>query len=799
MKKFIIIIFTLTLSLTLAANENGRFFGFLADEDGLQSPLVNPAAMAIENSSGFSFIYQSDKDNIKNHILLFNLKKLSYSYENYKDVSIHNISGSEKILRNFYFGIGTKWINDKTDLENLRFNYGFLYRPTNYTSFAYTSDNFNKKLINHNFGISLRPFPNTLKLTLSADMSFIKENKDFKSQKPIVGFDSEIFQGVKIGGNYKMESKTIGINFALNFNNLSIGSISNLDKDNEYVSSYSYVNISDKTYSSLPFINKTRKFYDYKLAGNIVDINPIQKIGPFVLINNSNTEMDNIKKKLKKLKDDKSIKGIIFQSGGFTSNFANMQELQESFADFKSSGKKIIFYFESISNAQYILASAIADKIYLNPAGSVDLHGIGVKSPYFKELLTKLDIDVYNFRSHPFKTAGNMFSENHMTKAERQSLDYILSGIYEDMVNMIKSGRGNKLQKDVKTIIDEGPYFESNDALKVGLVDGLIYQDQLKSILKKDFQVKITKFFPKDKMKYNWKNEKKDKVAIIYAKGNITSGKGVVGKSIGSKSLVKDIRKARKDKSIKGIILRVNSGGGSALASDIIAREVNLCKQGKNAKPVVVSMGGVAASGGYFISCFADKIVAEPSTITGSIGVIGIIPNFSRLYQKIGVNWDFIQKGKHANLGTTTRQMTDEEKEIIRKSIEYTYHSFVSTVAKGRKMNYKDVNKYAQGRVWTGRQALERGLVDELGSLEKAKSEMKKILNTGNDLQIIKLQKIDTDGFIKLSLSGKLAYFIDPSLALPSYLRESITNYRTINKLSKEKILMINNLNINLD
>jgi protease-4 len=798
MKKFIIITLTIVIFISLSATEK-RFFGFLADEDGIHSPLVNPAAMAVENSSGVSLIYQSGKANVKNHIVLTNFENLSYVYENYEDLSIHRIYSSEKLFRNFYFGTGTKWINEKTDLEDLRFNFGFLYRPTDYTSFAYTSDNFNQKLINHNFGISLRPFPNTLKLTLSADMSLVKEDKDFKSQKPVIGFDSEIFKGVKIGGNYNMESETVGINFALNFNNIRIGSISNLDEDKKYASSYSYVNISAKNYSSLPFLNNANKIYDYKLAGSIVDINPIHKIGPFVLFDNSKTELDDVKNKLTILKNDKSIKGIVFQSGGFSSNFANMQELQEAFADFKSSGKKIIFYFESISNAEYILASSIADKIYLNPAGSVDLHGIGVKSPYFKNLLDKLDIDVYNFRSHPFKTAGNMFSEEHMTDSERESLDYILSGIYEDMVNMIKSGRGEKLQKKVKTLIDEGPYFESDTALKLGLVDGLIYQDQLKSIFKNEYKAKTTKLFPMKKMKYAWKNDKKDEIAIIYAKGNISSGHGVVGKSIGSKSLVKDIQKARKDKKIKGIILRVNSGGGSALASDIIAREIELCKHGKNAKPVVVSMGGVAASGGYFISCFADKIVAEPSTITGSIGVIGIIPNFSRLYHKIGVNWDFIQKGKHANLGTTTRPMTDEEKEIIRKSIEYTYHSFVSTVAKGRKMNYEDVNKNAQGRVWTGRQALERGLIDELGSIEIAKNEMKKILNTGNELKIVKPQKKQYNDFIKISMSGKLAYFINPSLALPSYLRESANDLEMINQISKDKILMINTNTIDLN
>ncbi len=799
MKKFIVIAISLVMFISLSANNRNRFFGFLADEDGIHAPLVNPASMAVGNSSGYGFIYKSEKSAVKNHLFLFNGKNISYVYENYEDISIHKISSSEKIFRNFYFGTGAEWINAKTNLKNLKFNFGFLYRPTNYTSFAYTSDNFNQKLLNHNFGISFRPFPDKIKLTLSADLNLIKKDDEFKAMKPIVGINSEFIKGVKIGGNYNLESKTFGIDFALNFDNTSIGSISDFDGDHKYSSSYSYLNISDFIYDSVPFKKNSPKVYDYKLSGKIVDVNPFYQIGPFALFSNKDIELDQIKANLKKLKNDKSIEGIVFQSGGFSSNFANMQELQEAFNDFKSSGKKIIFYFESISNAQYILASSIADKIYLNPSGSVDLHGIGIKSPYFKDLLDKLDIDVYNFRSHPFKTAGNMFSENHMTSAERQSLNYILSDIYQNMVDMIQAGRGNKLKKDVKTIIDEGPYFESDRALEVGLVDGLIYQDQLKSLISENYKAKISEQFPKNKIKYAWTEPKSDKIALIYAKGAISSGKGVVGKTIGSKSLVADIRKAVNDKNIKGIILRVNSGGGSALASDIIAREINLCKHGKNAKPVVVSMGGVAASGGYYISCLADKIIADPTTITGSIGVIGIIPNFSRLYKKIGVNWNFINKGKHANLATTTRQMTDEEKEIIRKSIEYTYHNFVTTVAKGRKMKYEDVNKYAQGRVWTGSQALERGLIDKLGSLETAKFEMKKILNTGNDIKIIKTQKNELNGLISLSLSNKLAYFINPSLLLPENLKESYSELKSLEKISKDKIILINNVKISLD
>jgi len=372
------------------------------------------------------------------------------------------------------------------------------------------------------------------------------------------------------------------------------------------------------------------------------------------------------------------------------------------------------------------------------------LRGISSSMPYLKNTLDILGIEVVNFRSHEYKTAGNMFSEYEMTAAERESMQYLLDGLHNEMVKMIETGRKDKLKKMVQTIIDEGPYFIAENALEAGLVDKLIYEDELEGEIKEKFGKwkEISQPLP-DFVKQDWSEPAKDKIALIYAVGNIHMGKGKSGKTIGSQTTAKAIRLAREDKSVKGIIIRVDSGGGSALASDIIAREIVLCNEGKNKKPVVISMAGAAASGGYYIAAFADKIVAQPTTITGSIGVVGIIPNFTNMYHKIGLNWATVKTGEQADFAATHRPFSEKEKEMISTSIEHTYWSFADVVAKGRQMTREAVHEIAKGRVWTGKQAYDRGLVDELGGMKKAKELMTEAAGLKQEIQLVEFEVSD--------------------------------------------------------
>ncbi len=439
----------------------------------------------------------------------------------------------------------------------------------------------------------------------------------------------------------------------------------------------------------------------------------------------------------------------------------------------------------------YTLAASVADKIYLNPTGTLFLNGISITSPYLKNVLDTLGVEVVNFRSHDFKTAGNIFSESHMTESERKMYEKLLSDLYEDMVHRISSGRGLS-KKKVGKLIDDGPYFVAQKALESGLIDGLIYEDELKEKLEKKFgEIKIVDKYKNKFVRKDWSNKHKHKIALIYAVGPIHSGKGLAGKSIGSESLSKYIKKAREDESVDGIILRVNSGGGSVLASDVIAHKVKKCTQGKNAKPIIASMSGAAASGGYYISCPADTIIAQPETITGSIGVIAIVPNLSELYKKILVNWDTVKKGKNADIFATHRPMREREKEKIRASVKHSYWEFVDQVAEARNMSREEVHKIAQGRVWTGKTAKQLGLIDELGGLTYSINVMKKLCNImeNQDVEIVKYPDEDR-GLLTIDLSG-MFMFSNPKFKLPHQLHGVKDIIQTWQKFGKDKIFYL--------
>jgi len=276
--------------------------------------------------------------------------------------------------------------------------------------------------------------------------------------------------------------------------------------------------------------------------------------------------MEEIIEKVKTLKNDDRISGIVFQAGNLSVGLAKFQELQDAFLDFKSTGKKIIFYYDYISNSNYVFASSVADKIYLNPGGILDLRGISASIPYIKGLLDTLGIEVIRFQSHAYKNAANMFTETHMTEAEREMYEDFLSELYAQIVLMISEGR-NMTDEQVRTAIDNGPYLLAERALEAGLVDGLIYRDQLEDTLKTLYgDVQITNKYKIPENRVDWSDDPTAKIAVIYAVGYIHSGESVPGKSIGDKTYMEAIEQARKDPSIKGIILRIDSGGGSSLA-----------------------------------------------------------------------------------------------------------------------------------------------------------------------------------------------------------------------------------------
>ncbi len=780
MKKILFVLLLIGLTGALLA------YNSLANTDNFMAAKVNPAAMGVGNSGGFTFLGNYDKDGFseEDYSLIIGGNNFTYILDQYGRSSSHRLaifSSMAELSPNLYFGTSWDWNNKH--FKDGKLSESILFRPADFLSIgAVMNDVFNDER-NYGLGVAVRPifFDSkwTDRLTVSADMNY--DGEEFS--KPVAGLQTEILDGVKLGGSYNMEDETFGIDFGISFGNFGIGSSVSADTENEFSHGQYYLSASDKAFRT--FIGKKKNYFlDYELKGEIMEKNPVQKIGPFKIVMSKGKTLSDIIEDIEKLKEDENVKGLVFKSGNFAAGFAQRTELKNALLDFKSSGKKIVFYYEGISGANYAFAASVADEIYLNPIGSIDLKGISVNIPYFKNLLDTLGIDVVNLKSHDYKTAGNSISEDHMTDAERETYEALLEDIYNEIVMMIEEGRGEKLTKPVQQLIDEGPYWNANKALELGLIDGVIYEDQLEKEIKNKYQSgKIVEKYHNNAATTKWSKSKKDNIALIYAVGNIHSGEGIPGKSIGSETTAKAIKKARENKTVKGIIIRVNSGGGSALASDVIAREVELCKTGKNKKPVIVSMGGVAASGGYYIAAFADKIIAQPTTITGSIGVIGIFPVFERLYEKIHVNWDTVKKGKHADFGSTHRQITAGEKKIAEDAIQHFYDRFISIVAEGRNLPKDDVHKIAQGRVWTGKQAFERGLIDALGGMDLAVKEMKILADLENEVKLVEFEGDDSDMTFTLGMKA--------SSVIPEGLKTVWEFGTKMKKLDGENYLMI--------
>lgn len=423
--------------------------------------------------------------------------------------------------------------------------------------------------------------------------------------------------------------------------------------------------------------------------------------------------LDNIEK----AKKDNNIKAIYLNSSTVNAGLSQTEEIRNKLVEFKKTGKQIISYSEVYSQKGYYLAS-VANRVYLNPEGIVDLKGFSAGIMFYKGLLEKLDIDVQIIRHGKFKSAVEPYMLDKMSKENRKQMQLLLNSFADNIFDSIASQRGMSLS-EIHEHANNLSLENAQSCLDLNYVDALLYQDQINDSLLKVSEGEKLNFVSLSKYS-NITVEKKEisrnKIAIIYATGEINSGKGDE-KSIGSETTAKAIKSAREDKNVKAIVLRVNSPGGSALASDVIWRETTLAKA---QKPLVVSMGDYAASGGYYIACAADSIIANPTTLTGSIGVFGMIPNLQNLYKnKFGISIDTVNTNKHSDIGIN-RALTKFEKNKIQKGVVDVYNTFITHVGEGRGMTTTAVDEIGQGRVWTGYDAKNIGLIDSYGGLEKA-------------------------------------------------------------------------------
>jgi protease-4 len=481
------------------------------------------------------------------------------------------------------------------------------------------------------------------------------------------------------------------------------------------------VSTQDKTFQVKP-----KSILMLKLDQPIIDRKPSLPLPGF---NPGSFWMDNriglndLLANINKASRDTNICGIYLQLSMPQAGVATSQEIRNALLDFKKSGKFIISYSDYYTQSAYYLAS-VSDKIYMNPRGNINFDGLSVEMMFFKKALEKLDVEPQVIRHGKYKSAAEPFLSDKMSEENREQIETYVGSVWKQVVNEISVQRGIPADK-INDLANTMSIGLAEEAYRSGMIDSMVYKDQVLEILTGLSKVKQTRklsfvshnqYLKAPKIR-SQKGLAKNKIAVIYASGDIMEGDSYEG-NISSESMSRTIHEAREDSSIKAVVFRVNSGGGGALASEVIWRELALTR---GVKPVIASMGDVAASGGYYILAAADTILASPNTLTGSIGVFGILVNAKDFFiNKLGISTDVVKTNRHSDFGTVFRSMDEEEKKMMQRLVDNTYDSFVSHVAEGRRMEEAAVDKIGEGRIWSGINAKEIGLVDEMGGLTRA-------------------------------------------------------------------------------
>ncbi len=467
--------------------------------------------------------------------------------------------------------------------------------------------------------------------------------------------------------------------------------------------------------------------FHLKLNNEIIDRspeNPFENFDFMTLSPGSVIGLNELLRNIRKAKEDENISGIFLDLSITQTGWSTIREIREQLKDFKENGKFVIAYGDVMSQGAYYLAT-VADEIYINPEGTIDFRGINAEVLFFKNMLEKIGIEAQVIRHGKYKGAGEPFFLEQLSSENREQIQGFISSIWNTALADISSERN----VTINHLMETADRFETRTpegALQAGMIDGIAYKDEVMDIFREKLEIESSeKVKLIDYSKYNRAplpksmipSRSREKIAVVYGMGNIIMGEGSE-RSMGGDRIAKALRDARLDESVKAIVFRVNSGGGSALASEIMLREVMLASE---EKPVIVSMGDVAASGGYYVACYADKIIANPGTITGSIGVFGMIPNMQEMFNdKLGITFDNVKTNELADLGSVSRPLTRVEREIIQSEIERIYETFINHVAEGRGLPLSAVDSIAQGRVWSGVDAKRIGLIDDFGGLNYA-------------------------------------------------------------------------------
>jgi len=455
-----------------------------------------------------------------------------------------------------------------------------------------------------------------------------------------------------------------------------------------------------------------------RVSGDLQEMEPGGVIGQFF---ESQPTVRSLVDALRKAKVDDRVASVVIRPTGTAALWGKVEEVRDAILDFKTSRKPIVAYLEYGGQQEYFLATA-CDKVFLMPASSLDLTGLASYELFLRGMLDKVGAYPDALHVGDYKTASNVYTEKTYTPAHREMAASLNTDLFEQLLRALADGR-HKPEAEIRELIDHGPYLPE-DAMRAGLVDDVAYEDELDDKVQLSAGGKVRFLEQSEYRSISTTSlglDRGQRIAVIYAVGLISSGQSSYdspqGQVAGSDTLVEYLRKARADRSIKAIVLRIDSPGGSAIASDVIWREVMLTR---DVKPVVASMSDVAASGGYYIAMSANTIVAQPATLTGSIGVVMVKFAIDGTLKKLGLNMEHVQQGRYADLYSPVRPFTPEERAKVQEQMQATYDGFVEKAAAGRNTTPEKIDAIGQGRVWTGRQAKALGLVDELGGLERA-------------------------------------------------------------------------------
>ena len=720
--------------LFLQGSLMGEVAGF-SDISFPQNPFAtNPAYIGLENGVEFSLEAR---------------KKL-----NLYDFDIGNLSlGWDNTAGNWRLGTGGNFSN--TFLFGIRYTYtrnwryenytlGVLLRPArNLVSFGLTAT---PKTDSYGIGIALRP--KSQLLTVFADL-YTNNFKLAGSTPYKLGAQIEPIRGIKIFASYDSK-KTTYIGLAAQFSHIRFSSSTD---NSDYVH---ILQVSSKPFRST--IRGPKKFLKLNLTLPLVE-NPTSPFG-------SGKSLYDLISAIDRAKDSPEVKGIFVDMSGFGASFAQAEELRNAFLRFKEKGKRIIVYAEELGNVGYYVAS-VADKIIMPPSGSLTIYGLRMEVMFLKGLLDKAGVKAEFISVGKYKSAGEMFTREGMSDAAREENSAIIDELYNELISGIAQGRGLATDS-VRVLVDYG-IFNPVEARTAGLIDSILFLEEAQKLPGKHLK-DIYKFASIRTFDEGWGNP--PKIALIYATGTITSTNGSLpilgGTNVVQSSFVKMLERVEKDKDVKAAVLRVDSPGGSAIASDIILNSLSrLAKK----KPLVVSMGTYAASGGYLISCTGGRIFADKSTITGSIGVISGKFALKGLYDKLGITIDTLQRGKSAGIFTTYDTLTPELKSKLEKDATYFYKIFLERVSKARSIDQDSVSSIAEGRVYTGFSAKNIGLVDSLCGLSETVEYIRTSERIPEDFEVISYpSRRDLFSFLFERVQGIMRFIHEPEKKLEGTL-----------------------------